>query len=117
MRTTVRNISLCLVIVLLIGILAACGISKDELVGSWTGTYTYNGNRFDVAIVFKSSGSYSKATMKNGTLSSTETGDWEIKGGKVILYSDAATYHGVSTTYNYKGGKLENNNHYFSKID
>lgn len=117
MKNVVKRISLCLVLVMMMGILASCGLSKEDAVGTWTGTYTYNGNTFTVAIILNEDGTYAKATMKNGSLSSTETGDYEIKGNKVILYDDSAVvHHGVSTEYKYKNDQLVNNDHYYSKI-
>lgn len=116
MKNITKILCLCLAVALLAAALTACGLSEDEAVGTWTGTYTYNGNSFSVAIVLEADGSYAKATKKNGSLSSTETGDYEVKGGKVILYdSDSVVYHGESTVYKYKSGALVNNDHYFYK--
>ena len=116
MKKLTKIISLCVMVALLVSTLAACGLSEAEAVGTWSGTYTYNGNDFSVAIVLESDGSYAKVTMKNGMLSSSETGDYEIKGNKVTLYdSDSIVYHGKSITYKYKNGALVNNDHYFYK--
>lgn len=93
--------------------LCACGISKDEAVGTWTGTYVYNGSSFSCAFVLSEDGTYDKVTYKDGSLSSAEAGTYEVKSGKVILHKDGNT--GNSTVYKYKDGKLVNNDHEFSK--
>ena len=93
--------------------LCACGISRDEAVGTWSGTYEYNGNQFAVAFVLKGDGDYSKVVYKNGSLSSAEEGTWEVQGGKVILHENGNM--GSSTKYTYKGGALVNNDHKFYK--
>lgn len=93
--------------------LCACGISKAEAVGTWSGSYVYNGNLFSRAFVLAADGTYSEATYKNGSFSDSEIGTYEVKGGKVILHEDGNM--GVATEYKYKGGKLVNNGHEFSK--
>ena len=89
--------------------LCACGLKKSDAVGVWSGTYTYNGNQFSCGFVLDQDGSYAKITYKNGSLSSSETGTYEVKGGKVILHKDGKS--GVSTEYKYKGGNLVNSGH------
>lgn len=116
MNKIIRKISLCVVFALVVAVLAGCGLSEEDAVGTWSGTYTYNGNEFSVAFTLYNDGTYDKVIFKNGSLSSTETGDYEVKGNQVILYdSSSLTYHGTSTRYNYKNGMLENNDHYFMK--
>ena len=115
MKKMGRILSLCLVIVMVAGAMTACGIEKEELIGTWSGSYEYEGNQFTVAIVFTAT-QYSKVVMKNGSISSSDVGDYEISGREVKLYaSDSLTYHGTWTTYKYSGGQLENNGHYLSK--
>ena len=100
-----------LIVLALVGIicfsLCACGISREEAVGTWSGTYVYEGNTFAVAIVLSEEGNYGKASYKNGSFNSSESGTWEIKGGKVVLHRDGDM--GVSTEYKYKGDALVNN--------
>ena len=112
MRTTKRLLSIFLVCALCF-CLSACGISKEDAVGTWSGTYEYNGNMFAVAFVLDAGGDYAEVTYKNGTLSSVEEGTWEIDGGKVVLHKDGNT--GISVVYSYKGGALVNNKHEFYK--
>ena len=94
-------------------VLDSCGIKEDEAVGTWSGTYEYNGNSFSVAFVLGADGEYAQVTYKNGSLSSTEDGTWEIDGGKVVLHEDGNT--GTSTVYKYRDGALVNNDHKFYK--
>jgi hypothetical protein len=91
----------------------SCGISEDEAVGTWSGTYTYNGNDYKVTFVLGDDGEYAKITYKNGILSSGEDGTWEIDGGDVLLHEDGNTK--VATRYEYDGEALVNNDHKFYK--
>ena len=106
-----------LMALVLIGVLCislcACGISKAKAVGTWSGSYVYNGNTFSVSFVLTENGTYSKATYKNGEFYETETGTWEIKGSKVLLHENGNL--GGSTPYKYKNGALVNNDHEFYK--
>ena len=108
-----KLLALSLVVIMCCVLLCACGISKEDAVGTWSGSYVYNGNNFTAAFVLDSNGEYSKVTYKNGSLSSAEDGTWEVKGGKVILHEDGNM--GISTEYKYKGDALVNNDHYFYK--
>ena len=56
--------------------LVACSVSKEDVVGTWTGTY-------------------------------------EISGRRVELHPNGEKGH--TTPYEYKGGKLVNNDHEFTK--
>lgn len=111
MKTTKRIVSLSLVLVLVL-MLCSCGISREEAIGTWSGTYTYDGSLYSVAFVLSSNGSYAKAVVKNGSLSSSEMGTWEVEGGAVVLH---ARNGGGTTRYKYKGGALVNNGHKFTK--
>ena len=66
-------VSIALVCVICLS-LCACGIKEADAVGTWSGTYVYNGNTFAVAFVLSADGDYAKATYKNGSFSSTEDG-------------------------------------------
>ena len=105
-------ISVVLICVICIS-LCACSITKEKAVGTWSGSYVYNGNQFTSAFVLSADGTYSQATYKNGRLSSAETGTYEVKGGKVILHENGDMTS--STEYEYKNGKLVNNGHEFTK--
>ena len=95
--------------------LCACGISKKEAIGTWGGSYTYKGNKFVRTFVLGADDEYAEVTFKNGSMSSSEVGTYEVKGNKVILHKDGNK--GISTIYKYKGGKLVNNDHEFSKVE
>ena len=95
-------VSICLVLV-------ACGISQEEVVGTWSGSWEYNGKLISCAIVFNENGSYAKATLSNGSDTKAEVGTYEIKGGEVRLHPNGDA--GSTTAYKYKGGALVNNGH------
>ena len=119
MKKMKKILSLCLVAVMLCTMLTACGgPSKEDVIGTWSGSYIYNGNEFSQAFVLNPDGTYAKATTKNGELSSTETGDYEIDGSDVVLYdSSSLTYHGDAIRYEYKDGVLINADHKFMKVE
>ena len=108
-----RGIVLVLVMIMCCGLLCACGISEEDAIGVWSSTYVYDGNEFSSVFILEANGEYSKETNKNGSLSSTEEGIWEIDDGKVVLYEDGN--RGIRTEYQYKNGKLVNNGHKFTK--
>lgn len=112
MKKACRIFALCLVCALCLA-LCACGIKEEEAIGTWSGTYEYNGNDFAVSFVLSANGKYSEVIYENGSLHSMEEGTWEIDGGDVLLHEYGNM--GISTRYEYKGGKLVNNNHEFTK--
>lgn len=110
-----KMLTVALVLVMTLS-LCACGPTKEEVAGTYTGTYKYEGNTFSTAIVLSEDGIYVKATEKNGGEPSITIGDYEIDGNKVILYDpDSVVYHGVRTDYKYSNGTLKNGGHKFSK--
>ncbi len=106
------------VVVFLITFIAVSCLEKNDVVGVWTGSYTYNGNSYTVSISLKENGDYAKLMYKNGYYYSFETGDYEVSGNSIRLYdSSALTYHGVSTKYSYFFGRIQNNGHYLDRAD
>lgn len=103
-----KMISLVLVLALCLS-LVACGISEEELAGTWTGSWTYNGNSFDRTLIFDDDGNYESIMYKNGELYKTESGTYEISGNNVDLHPGGD--EGQTTPYKVKGGKLVNNGH------
>lgn len=95
--------------------LCACSIEKKDVVGSWGGTYTYEGNSFSVGIALGNDGNYAKVVYKNGSSNSSETGTYEIDGRSVILHPNGDKGHSIE--YKFSGGSLENNGHKLSKVD
>ena len=117
MKTLFKSIAICLVAVFILGVFSACAPSPQEVAGTYTGTYEYNGNIISVTMTLGVS-EYSKITLKNGSISAQESGDYEIKGNKIILYdASSIVYHGMSTPYKYKDGVMENNGHKFYKTN
>ena len=116
MKKTIRAVSVCLVVVMIISTLVACSPSVEEVVGTYSGSYTYNGNRFNVVIMLYDDGTYVKAIGKNGSVSSVESGDYEIRGNEIRLYdSDTVVEHGSWTDYKYSKDTLENNGNKLTK--
>lgn len=106
-------ISIILVCVLCVSLCACGGISREDAIGTWSGAYTHNGVSYSRAFALSPTGEYTEASYKNGSFNGTENGTWEIKGRKVILHPDGNT--GISVVYKYKGGKLVNAAHEFTK--
>lgn len=117
-KSPVVKIVIAVVIAFLVGFIAVSGLEEDDVVGMWSGSYSYNGNSYSVAFELKENGRYSKATFKNGRMHDFEVGDWDVKGGSVYLYDDSSvTYHGSYMKYSYFFGQLGNNSHYFSRSE
>lgn len=115
MKNLFRALVAALLVVSISFIMVGC-VSKSKLVGTWVGEYTYEGNKFNVAIVLNSDGTFGKATVKNGMVSSSSAGTWEIKGGKLVLHNDedkTMTEYKISLD----GKKITNNGHDFKKKD
>lgn len=112
MKKTRSILALALVCMLCVT-LCACGINEEEAVGTWSGTYVYNGNSFAVAFVLSADGNYSSVIYQNGSFHSSEEGTWEIDAGDVVLHENGNM--GIATRYEFKGGKLVNNDHEFTK--
>ena len=101
-------------IVLIICIsLCACGISKEEAIGTWSASWVYNGNNISSAFVLEVDGTFSEVTYRNGSLSSTLTGTYEIEGSKVFLYENGNK--GSFMEFKYSGGALVNAGHKYYK--
>ena len=82
-KTSAKVMVLVLVITTVLALFTGCGgPSPQELAGTYVGSYEYNGNLISVAVVINEEGQYASATVKNGQVSSSETGDYEVKGNK-----------------------------------
>lgn len=103
---------LALVVVMLLS-MTACVATEDSVEGTWSGSYVYNGNSFSCAFALDGDGTYAKVTYKNGSLNSAEIGTYEVNLFSVDLHPDGNT--GVTTSYDYRFGKLVNNGHEFTK--
>ncbi len=101
-----------MILSLLLLALVSCGPSMEEVAGTYSGSYTYEGNKYYVVIILDDDGTYAKATTKNGILSSSDSGDYEIKGSTVRLYIDGKDHY---LDYSYKDGILENGGYQFTK--
>ncbi len=86
--------------------------SKSKFVGTWEGSWTYNGNKIDRMFTLQEDGTYSEITYRNNIKSSSETGTYEISGNSVILSPEGES---STTEYTYKNGYLINNDHKMAK--
>ena len=106
-------LSLLLVAVLCL-FLVGCGLSEKDVVGVWSGEYTYNGNDFAVEFELFDDGTYVKMIEKNGSFHELEMGVYTIRhnflSSEVVLNSrtDEST-----TPYTYRLGVLHNGGHDF----
>ena len=101
-----KIISLSLILIMLLSF-ASCGLSKETVIGVWTGSYEYNGNSFELTISVYESGSFSKESIKNSSETKTVKGNWKIEGNDLLLthYDDPIAVSSTSR-YNYNNGSL-----------
>lgn len=109
MKKLVSLLMVCIMVLSMTG----CSVAKEEVVGTWTGSWVYNGNSYTEAIVLSEDNTYATAMYKNGEYYKAEVGTYEIDGRSVDLHPDGN--EGTTTPYDYKGGKLVNNDHEFTK--
>lgn len=110
-----KKFKLTVVVALIIAMcvsMTACGLSKEDVVGTWSGGYVHEGSTYGVAFILNSDGSYTKAVYKDNGMDSIDIGTYTVKGKKVTLDSN---YNAGTITYKYKGGALVNNGHEFTK--
>ena len=92
----------------------AAGSTSSGESGLWSGTWQFEGKGINAVILFGANSDYIKAVYADGKLSSAETGTYEIKGNKLILYLNGSK--GNITEYDYNGSSLKNNGHIMTKI-
>lgn len=94
--------------------LAGCGLSEKDVVGVWSGEYTYNGNDFSIEFELFDDGTYIKTIEKNGSFHELEMGTYTIRhnflSSEVVL--DSRTDEST-TPYTYRFGVLHNGGHDF----
>lgn len=110
-----KKIRICLALVLICAVcisICACGLNKEDVIGVWSCTYEFDGSEFYNEFTLSADGTYSKTVHKNGSISSNESGTWTIEGNKVCLFESE---NSANTEYTYRGGKLINADHKFTK--
>ena len=118
MKKMTRLVSVFLVVVVLALALASCAPSVEDVVGTYSGSYVYNGNSYYVIITLNEDGNYLYVSSKNGQIDETKYDEYEIKGNKIRLYDSELSkyeYHGAYIEYKYSKGTLTNNGHKFTK--
>lgn len=118
MKKTLKALCLGLVVVFVLSTFTACGISKEEAVGMWECSYTYEGSSYYALFELESDGTFAKVTLKDGNYNTYTSGDWELEGRTLKLYdSEALTYHGQWMEFKYKNGGFENGDHLYTKTE
>ena len=107
---TFSKLSLVLALVCLLTVLASCSDSKLE--GTYSGTYNYEGKEISVVITLGEDGTYTRESTIDGEKQPASSGDYELKDGKVFLYS---ADHRSGVTYQYVDGALKNDFGTFTK--
>lgn len=124
MKKSIRTLSFLLAAMLLVLSFAACSNSNSDtntdtnsgIVGTYSGSYVYNNNNFDITIKLKEDGTYTDTTKQDGTVVAVEEGEYEVKDNSVFLYIPTDEGPRSSwTKYAYKDGTLTNNGHVFTK--
>jgi hypothetical protein len=97
--------------------LVACSPSVEDVVGTYTGEYVFNGDTYKVVITLSDDGRYVKEKTRNNGNSTTEKGAFEINEDKVLLHKEKlnTASEDTYTVYNYRNNVLENNGHEFVK--
>lgn len=106
-----KTLSVILLVVLCLS-LASCAVTKKDLVGTWTGSWTYEGNAIERTIVLEDDGTYRSTIYQNGSFAKAESGVYEIDGNSISLHETGEMGYSV---FDYKGGKLVNGDHKFVK--
>lgn len=109
-----KIISVSLVLVILL-FLAACGSSKltsGDLIGTWSGSWEFNGNNINSSIEFQRDGTLVKVSYINNEMSKLETETYIIDGNKVVINWDNPP---STTTYKFKDGRLTDSPVIYSK--
>ena len=113
-------LSVCMVIAF-----TACGksVSEEDVIGSWVGLWTYNGNNIGAVVEIKSDHTYSFIDCVGDTsnITTIQGGTWELNGSKLITTCETVALGnaavGSKMTYNVDpdSNTLENGGHTFNK--
>lgn len=94
--------------------LCACSsLKKEDITGTWSATYYYQGNEYACTFTLSDDGGYHYTLFKDGLLSTIEDGTYAIKGEKVMLYRNGSKE--ISRTFKSEGEYLVNNGNNFAK--
>ena len=101
----VRIVSCVLLCLIISMIIVGCGATYENVVGTWRGSYVYEGNELDRTLIVNSNGNFEYTTYKNGSFSESKSGRWSIESGALILYPSGANYQ---TEFTLSGNTLKN---------
>ena len=112
---------LALALVLALTACVPADLTAAHLVGEWTGSWEWEGDKLQCNIRFSEDGTYTKWMYKNGSVYTREDGEYTIENNAVACKGGPAqrvipgmtviqTSPSVSstTTYRYERGKLTN---------
>ena len=110
----IKKISiLSFVLMLCMSLFAGCSkLEKEDAVGVWSSSWTYNGNDFVCALILSDDFTYIENTSKNGAPATFEFGTYEIDGNEVKCYPRDEIYWRV---YKWKNNHLVNGDHIYYK--
>ena len=96
-----------LALLLIAGLLAGCGsLSREELVGTWTASWTYEDRQFDCSLELKEDGSFVRTVYEGGYLSSVEKGAYELRDGVLVCRLNGSS--GGVIQFSTSGSTLKN---------
>ena len=86
--------------------LCSCGNDGDNLIGTWAGTWVWEGDQISASFVLSENGQYARTVLKNGEFSSSQTGTWEFRDGELRMHNNGDI--NSTSVYEYRDGKLYN---------
>lgn len=89
--------------------LVACGVKQEDIIGTWTGSWEYNGHAIQATLVLREDNTFSQSSINDGETKDPETGTYKISGSKVVLKFDNE-FDGTAE-YKFHDGVLTNGNH------
>ena len=115
MSNKLKALFICTLAALLIITLASCGLSEEDVAGTYAATYTEDGSTFYVKIILTERGTYGKVTTKDGAPFSSVAGYYAIDDETILLYQslDKAAY----AKYQYDEETLKQNGVVFNQIE
>lgn len=111
-----RALALILALVLVFCLLAACGaMSKEELVGTWSGEWDFNGYHWNEELTLKANGTYVEKNYRDGKYYDTETGTYELDGSTLRCYENG-NQGGPITKYKVSSSTLKSGDAVLRKV-
>lgn len=106
-----KKISCLFLALIMLLFFVACGATKDNVVGTWTSSWIYNGEKVVKIVSIDSDGTFKEIVYRDGRYSA-EHGTWTISRGTL---ETKATGSFSATPYKYSDSKLKNGDHIYVK--